>query len=122
MTLTLTLALTLILALILTVTLSLTLTLTLSHTLTRALTLNPIQMGAYMSHPAVRRSLAALAQGPGGDTQMPMPFIPLSSLGGAAQKGAAAPAAAAAASEESDHLLASLLDAAGADQLPGSDG
>ena len=71
-----------------------------------------------MSHPAVRRSLAALAQGPGGDTQMPMPFIPLSSLGGAAQKGAAAPAA----SEESDHLLASLLDAAGADQLPGSDG
>ena len=51
-------------------------------------------MGAYMSHPAVRRSLAALAQGPGGDTQMPMPFIPLSSLGGAAQKGAAAPAAA----------------------------
>ena len=76
-------------------------------------------MGAYMSHPAVRRSLAALAQGPGGDTQMPMPFIPLSSLGGAAQKGAAAPAAA---SEESDHLLASLLDAAGAAQLPGSDG
>ena len=80
-------------------------------------------MGAYMSHPAVRRSLAALAQGAGGDTQMPMPFIPLSSLGGAAQKGgAAAPAAAAAASEESDHLLASLLDAAGADQLPGGDG
>ena len=116
-----TLTLTLILALILTVTLSLTLTLTLSHTLTRALTLTPMQMGAYMSHPAVRRSLAALAQGPGGDTQMPMPFIPLSSLGGA-QKGAAAPAAAAAASEESDHLLASLLDAAGADQLPGSDG
>ena len=78
-------------------------------------------MGAYMNHPAVRRSLAALAQGPGGDTQMPMPFIPLSSLG--AQKGAAAaPAAAAAASEESDHLLASLLDAAGADQLPGGDG
>ena len=116
------LTLTLILALIPTVTLSLTLTLTLSHTLTRAPTLNPIQMGAYMSHPAVRRSLAALAQGPGGDTQMPMPFIPLSSLGGGAQKGAAAPAAAAAASEESDHLLASLLDAAGADQLPGSDG
>jgi hypothetical protein len=87
------------------------------------------QMAAYMSHPAVRRSLAALAQGAGGDTQMPMPFIPLGSLGGAPQKGPAAPAAAAAAaaaasaaSDESDHLLASLLDAAGADQLPGSDG
>ena len=75
------------------------------------------QMAAYMSHPAVRRSLACLAQGAEA-SQMPMPFIPLSSLG--PQK-AATPAAATAASDESDRLLASLLDAAGADQ-PGSDG
>ena len=88
------------------------------------------QMAAYMSHPAVRRSLAALAQGAGGDSQMPMPFIPLSSLGGGApQKGPAAPptaAATAAALDELDHLLISLeLDhlLAGADhELPGSDG
>ena len=88
------------------------------------------KLTAFMSLPTVRRSLAALAHGAGGDTQMPMPFIPLSSLGGGApQKGPAAPptaAATAAALDELDHLLISLeLDhlLAGADhELPGSDG
>ena len=86
------------------------------------------KLTAFMSLPTVRRSLAAFAHGTGDDTQMPMPFIPLSSLGGTLQKGPAAPptaAAAAATSDELDHLLASLeLDhlLAGADQLQSSNG
>jgi hypothetical protein len=86
------------------------------------------KMTAFMSLPAARRSLVALAHGATGETQMYMPFIPLSSLGGAPQMVPAAPptaataAAAAATSDDLDQLLASLLDATGANELPGSNG
>ena len=88
------------------------------------------KMTAFMSLPAARRSLAALAHGAAGETRIPMPFIPLSSLGGALDHGPAAPptsaaaaaAAAAATSDNLDHLLASVLDAMGAEELPGSIG